>query len=48
VFCVLVNDEESEQSRREFPNGLVRLFDRQVVAHDRILVAACVVLGYEL
>jgi hypothetical protein len=38
VFSLLLNDEESEESRREFPYSLVRLFGREVVLEDGVLV----------
>ena len=47
VFSVLIDDEESEESRREFPHCLVRLFAREVVPEDGVLVRAAVITGYE-
>jgi hypothetical protein len=47
VFSVLIDDEESEESRREFPHSLVRLFGREVVPEDGVLVGARVITSYE-
>jgi hypothetical protein len=47
VLLVLIDDEESEESRREFPHRLVRLFGREVVSEDGVLVGARVVSSYE-
>ncbi|MHB8217062.1 MAG: hypothetical protein ACYDDS_13375 [Candidatus Sulfotelmatobacter sp.] len=47
VLSVLIDDEESEESRREFPHSLVRLFGRKVVPEYGVLVGACVITSYE-
>jgi hypothetical protein len=47
VLSGLINDEQSEESRREFPHRLVRLFGREVVPEDGVLVRACVISSYE-
>jgi hypothetical protein len=47
VLSALLDDEESEESRREFPHRLVRLFGREVVPEDGVLVGARVISSYE-
>jgi hypothetical protein len=47
VFSVLINNEESKESRREFPHSLVRLFGREVVPEDGVFVGACVISSDE-
>jgi len=47
MLSVLINDEESEESRREFPHSLIRLFGRKVVPEDGVLVGACVISSDE-
>jgi hypothetical protein len=47
MLCVLIDDEESKESRREFPHGLVYLIGREVMPEYGVLVATCVISGYE-
>jgi hypothetical protein len=47
VLSVLIDDEESEESCREFPHRLVRLFGREVVPEDGVLVGTCVISSDE-
>ncbi len=48
VRCLLIDDEESEESRREVPYGIVHLVGREIVLEHGVLVAPCVVLRDEL
>jgi hypothetical protein len=47
MFLVLVDDEESEESCRESLHGLAHLLRLEVVPEHGVLVAACVISGYE-
>jgi hypothetical protein len=47
MLSVLIDDEESKESRCEFTHGLVRLFGREVVPKDGVLVRACVISSDE-
>jgi hypothetical protein len=43
VLAVLIENEESEESCRDIPHGLVRLFGRKVMPEDGVLVRSCVI-----
>jgi hypothetical protein len=47
MLCVLIDDEESEESRREFPHSLVRYFGREIVSEYSELVGTGVISSYE-
>jgi hypothetical protein len=47
MLSVLIDDEESEESRREFPHCLVRLFGREVVPEHGVFVRARVIASDE-
>jgi hypothetical protein len=47
MFVVLVDDEESEESGRQFLHGHVHVLRLEVVPEHGVLVAACVISGDE-
>jgi hypothetical protein len=47
MLYALIDDEESEESRREFPHSLVRHFGREIVSEYGELVGTGVISSYE-
>jgi hypothetical protein len=47
VLRMLVDDEESEESRRELAHRLIGLYRREVVPEHGVFIATCVVPRYK-
>jgi len=47
MLCLLIDDEESEESRRDFPHNLIYFIECEIVPEDGVLVGASVVSRYE-